>query len=100
MNIGKGLEQSIEAAREVGEKLYILKTLSDTRFSAYFEKSIENFENRIETTITALKKRAESKNKEVKEKSSNLLKKVCNKQFLLLNLLSLQDRMRMMFASA
>ena len=86
LNIGKGLEQSIEAAREVGEKLYILKTLSDTRFSAYFEKSIENFEKRIETTITALKKRAESKNKEVKEKASNLLKKVCNKQFLLLNL--------------
>ena len=86
LNIGKGLEQSIEAAREVGEKLYILKTLSDTRFSAYFEKSIENFEKRIETTITALKKRAESKNKEVKEKASNLLKRVCNKQLLLLNL--------------
>ena len=86
LNIGKGLEQSIEAAREVGEKLYILKTLSDTRFSAYFEKSIDFFEKRIETTITALKKRAESNNKEVREKASIRLKKVCNKQFLLLNL--------------
>ena len=86
LNIGKGLEQSIEAAKEVGEKKYLLKTLSDTRFSAYFEKSIEFFEKRIETTITALKKRAESKNKEVREKASNLLKKVCTKQFLLLNL--------------
>ena len=38
LNIGKGLEQSIETAREVGEKLYILKTLSDTRFSVYFKK--------------------------------------------------------------
>ena len=86
MNIDKGLEQSIEAARKVGEKLYILKTLSDTRFSAYFEKSMDIFEKRIETTITALKKRAESNNKEVREKASIRLKKVCNKQFLLLNL--------------
>ena len=36
--------------------------------------------------MTVLKKRAESKNKEVSEKASNLLKKVCTKQFLLLNI--------------
>ena len=38
LNIGKGLEQSIEATKEVSAKFYILKTLSDTRFSTYYEK--------------------------------------------------------------
>ena len=99
LNIGKGLEQSIEAAKEIGEHFYILKTLSDTRFSAYFEKSIEHFEKRIETTITALKKRAESKNKEVREKASNLLKNVCTKQFLFLNL-GLLDIYRLLGSSS
>ena len=36
LGIGKGLEQSIEAAEEVGEKFYKLRNISDTRFSAYF----------------------------------------------------------------
>ena len=76
-----------------------MKTLSDTRFSAYFEKSIEIFEKRIETTITALKKRAESKNKEVREKASNLLKNVCTKQFLFLNL-GLLDIYRLLGSSS
>ena len=44
LNIGKGLEQSKEAADEVGEQFYKLKTLSDTRFSAYFESAMNNFE--------------------------------------------------------
>ena len=60
--------------------------MSDTRFSAYFEKSIENFEKRTETTITALKKRTESTNKEVRDKAFYLLKKICTKEFLLINL--------------
>ena len=61
LNIGKGLEQSLEAAEEVGKKFVKLKSLSDTICSAYFEKSIENFEKRIETTITALKKRTDAR---------------------------------------
>ena len=36
LGIGKGLEQSIEAAMEVGEKYYKLRGTSDTRFAAYF----------------------------------------------------------------
>ena len=60
--------------------------MSDTRFAAYFEKSIENFEKRLETTIAALRKRIESKDKEVKDKASDLLKKICSKKFLILNL--------------
>ena len=70
LNYGKGLEQSIEAAREVGEKLYILKTLSYTRFSAYFEKSIGNVEKRIETTITTLKIELKARIKKSEKKPS------------------------------
>ena len=88
LNIGKGLEQSLEAAEEVGEKFVKLKSLSDTRFSAYFEKSIENFEKRTETTITALKKRTESKNKEVRDKAFYLLKKSVPRSSFLLSLVS------------
>lgn len=86
LNIGKGLEQSKEAAEEVGEEFYTLRTLSDTRFAAYFEKTLGNFECRLETTIAALKKRIESKDKDVKKKASDLLKKICNKEFLVTNL--------------
>ena len=56
LNIGKGLEQSKQSAIEVGEKFVKLKTLSDTRFAAYFESSLVNFERRTETTIAALRK--------------------------------------------
>ena len=86
LGIGKGLEQSIEAAEEVGEKFYKLKTMSETRFSAYFEGSIKNFERRMETNICALKKRTEGTDKKVVEKASQLLRKIISKQFFLLNL--------------
>ena len=84
LGIGKGLEQSMESAKEVKEKFYKLCSLSDTRFSAYFELSISNFVKRIETTIAALQKRTESNDKAVRDKASGLLKKICNKQFFLL----------------
>ena len=86
LGIGKGLEQSMEAAKEVGEKFYKLKRTSDTRFAAYFEGSIGNFEKRMETNIAALRKRTESTDSKVKEKASKLLKRICSKQFLLTNL--------------
>lgn len=41
----------MEAAEEVGKRFYKLRTMSDTRFSAYFEGSIANFEKRNETNI-------------------------------------------------
>jgi hypothetical protein len=86
LGIGKGLEQSMEAAKEVGEKFYKLKRTSDTRFAAYFEGSIGNFEKRMETNIAALRKRTESTDSKVKEKASKLVKRICSKQFLLTNL--------------
>ena len=36
LGIGKGLEQSMEASKIVGEKFYKLRSLSDIRLSAYF----------------------------------------------------------------
>ena len=81
-----GLEQSIEAAEEVEEQFLKLKGMSATRFSAYFAESIGNFERRMETNVCALKKRAESKDKKVKEKAAGLLNKVLSKKFFLLNL--------------
>ena len=57
--------------------------MSDTRFIAYFEGSISNFEKRIETTIAALRKRTESSDKKVKDKAADLLKKIISKQFFL-----------------
>ena len=86
LGIGKGLEQSRQAAEEVGEKFRKLKTLSDTRFSAYFEGALDNFEKRTETTIVALRKRIESKDKDVKETASRLTKEICSKKFLILTL--------------
>ena len=76
LNIGKCLEQSRVAAAEVGEKFYKLKTLSDTRFSAYFESALTNFERRTETTIAALRKRVESNDKKVKDTAARLLREV------------------------
>ena len=86
LNIGKGLEESKVAAEEVNAKFYKLRTLSDTRFAAYFESSIDNFVKRTETTITALRKREQSNDKKVKESASRLLKNICSKTFLILNL--------------
>ena len=86
LNIGKGLEQSYEAAEELDETFYKLRPLSDTRFVAYFERSISNFEKRLDITIEALRKRTESKDKDVKTKAAHLLNSICNKEFLLTNL--------------
>ena len=80
LGIGKGLEQSMTAAEEAGEKFFKLKTMSGTRWSAYFEGSIENFERRMETNLGALRKRTESSDKKVKEKAASLLNKICSKK--------------------
>ena len=76
LNIGKGLEQSLEASEELGEKFYKLKSLSDTRFSAYFEAVLTAFEKRIDTSVEALKKRQLSKDKDVKNKATWLLNRI------------------------
>ena len=99
LGIGKGLEQSIAAAEEVDEKFYKLRTMSDTRFSAYFEGSISNFEKRMETNIAALRKRTESSDKKVSDKAASLLRRICSKQFFLTNL-GIQDIYRLLGSSS
>ena len=79
---GKGLQQTVEAAEELSIKFYKLRALSSTRFSAYFESSLSNFEKSIESIIKALQVRSESKEKKVKDIAVDLLKHVVNKQFL------------------
>ena len=56
---------------KVGEKFYKLIRTSDTRFAAYFEGSIGNFEKWMDTNIAALRKRTESTESKVKEKQAN-----------------------------
>ena len=82
LKIGKGLQQTMEASEDLSVKLYKLRTLSTTRFSAYFESSLTNFERNIEIIIKALQVRAESKEKKVRDIAIDLLKQIVNKQFL------------------
>ena len=53
---------------------------------ACFERTISNFEKRLGITIETLRKRTESKDKDVKTKAAHLLNSICNKEFLLTNL--------------
>ena len=43
LNIGKGLEQMLDAAKELEMKSYRLQGYCSTRFGAYFEVSLNNF---------------------------------------------------------
>ena len=56
IGICKDLEQSFEAAEEVGEKAYKLQQLSATRLAEYFGVSVANFEKQMEINVVALKK--------------------------------------------
>lgn len=84
LNIGKGLEQSIASADDVNETFYNLRNLSDTRFTTYFHKTLDSFEKRLNTTVSALNKRQVERDKKVREKAQSLLNIVLSKEFLLL----------------
>ena len=79
LNIGKGLEQSIASADDVNETFYNLRNLSDTRFTTYFHKTLDSFEKRLNTTVSALNKRQVERDKKVREKAQSLLNIVCQK---------------------
>ncbi len=81
LNSGKGLQQTIEASEHLSLKLYKLHSCT-TRFSAYFESSLSNFEKSIEIIITVVRTGVESQERNVRDIASNLLNKVVNKQFL------------------
>ena len=84
LNIGKGLEQSIASADDVNETFYNLRNLSDTRFTTYFHKTLDSFEKRLNTTVSALNKRQVERDKKVREKAQSLLNIVLSNEFLLL----------------
>ena len=44
LNIGKGFEQCLSAAEDENIKFYKLTGPSNTRFAAYFERSLLNFD--------------------------------------------------------
>lgn len=78
------LEQSIASADDVNETFYNLRNLSDTRFTTYFHKTLDSFEKRLNTTVSALNKRQVERDKKVREKAQSLLNIVLSKEFLLL----------------
>jgi hypothetical protein len=87
LNIGKGLEQCLTAAEEQNRRLYRLTHLSTTRFSAYFERSLSNFEKDFPVIVQALQTRSiESGEKDAREHGSNSLKKILTKTFIMVNL--------------
>ena len=86
LSIGKGLEESIQAATDIDAKLYKLRPLSDTRFVAYFGDTLSNNEKSLEPSLEVLKKKSESASShETREKASRILNSWTNKQWLLTN---------------
>ncbi|CAB3988084.1 Hypothetical predicted protein [Paramuricea clavata] len=87
LNIGKGLEQCLTAAEEQNRRLYRLTNLTTTRFSAYFERSLSNFEKDFPVIVQALQTRSiESGEKDAREHASNSLKKILTRTFIMVNL--------------
>ena len=82
LNIGKGFEQCLSAAEEENIKSYKLTGLSNTRFAAYFERSLSNFEKSFPVIVKAPKERASSKDKDTKDNASSFLRRILTKTFI------------------
>ena len=82
LGIGKGLEQCLDAASELDECLYRLKSYSKTRFAAHAEKSFSNFEKSFLIIVHALKERSESNTKKVRETAQSHLKAILSAAFI------------------
>ena len=73
LNIGKGLQQSLSAAKDLDQKLYKLRNMSSTRFVAYFFMCLNNNEKSLSISIEVLKKKSLlSSMKEIQEKAGNI----------------------------
>lgn len=81
LGIGKGLEQSMQAASDLDMQLYKLQTYSSTRFAAYVEKVYKNTYNSYVIIIKALADRAESSNKKARDTAKDLLSKLLTIKF-------------------
>ena len=87
LNIGKGLQQSIETAERLGLKHYKLRNMSDTRFVAYWGGCLVNFEKDLQISIEVLKVTAVTASKsETREKAARVMKRIQTQEFMLLNL--------------
>ena len=88
LNIGKGLQQSIDAAADLDEKLFKLRNLSDTRFVAYFGDCLSNNEKSLKISIMVLKEKSTdlSSKKEVRDKAGRILKQWKTQQWMMANL--------------
>ena len=87
LNIGKGLQMSIETADNLGLPHYKLKTMSDTRFVAYWGGCLVSFEKDLQISIEVLKVKSETDSKpESREKSKRILKRISTQEFMMLNL--------------
>ena len=96
LNIGKGLQQSLSAAENLGEKLYKLRNMSGTRFVAYLYDCLANNEKSLAISIEVLKDKSEtSSKKETKEKAWRILKSWKTQQWMMTNL-GLMDIFRLM----
>ena len=81
LNIGKGLEQMLDAAEELDMKTYRLQGYCPTRFAAYFEVSLNNFIKSYPIIIRALGERKASKEKKVRDQAEKLLGKLLDVKF-------------------
>ena len=81
LGIGKGLEQSKEAASELEVQLYKLQAYSVTRFAAHVEKTYTNLYRSFEIVIRTLEVRAASKDKKVSDAAKELKSKLLTTKF-------------------
>ena len=81
LNIGKGLEQMLDAAKELDMKSYRLQGYCSTRFAAYFEVSLNNFIKSYPIIIRALGERKTSKEKKVRDQAEKLLGQLLDVKF-------------------
>ena len=81
LGIGKGLEQSKEAATELDQRLFKLQAYSVTRFAAHVEKTYINTYRSFEIIIRTLQMRAESPDKKVSEVAKSLCSKLLSTKF-------------------
>ena len=81
LSIGKGLEQSKQAASDLDMPLYKLQTFSATRFAAYVENVYKNTYRSYQIIVKTLKQRAQEPNKKVRDNAKELLSKLLTVKF-------------------
>eukprot|EP00794_Sanderia_malayensis_P004949 gene4949-5598_t len=81
LNIGKGLEQMIEASEELNQRLYKLHGYSETRFAQYCHHSFSSFEKSYPVIIEALKERERAGDRDVRDAASRYLKAIRSECF-------------------